>query len=313
MIRYSFIRCLLLTLIAGATALAQDVPAFDYIRLPVGARTAALGNSTVAGSNDPTMLFINPGAMASVTGMQGSAGFFKHILDVNAGYVAFSRQVDSVGTFAAGIMYMNWGSMDRTDNLGNRNGTFGAGDLAIIAGYGNSWENLQYGASLKFLYSTIDEYSATGIALDAGVVWLIPQENLSLALSVLNAGTQLSAFGAEKDDMPLDVKLGVSKKLAHLPLTLYLAFHKLTEARDNLIDHLSSFSLGAEITFSQYFRGRVGFNNETRKEMKVGSSAGLAGFNLGFGINLKKYTIDYGFSSWGEVGDLHRIGVNLLL
>jgi hypothetical protein len=292
--------------------MAQGTNAFDFLRLPVSARAAGLGNTYLNGMDDPSVIFTNPGAISSLKSMQASAGFIKHVMDVNAGYAALGMKIDSIGTFSAGIFYMNYGSMDRTDNLGNKNGTFSAGDFCFTAGYGNNYEDLLYGGSVKFIYSSIDGTSATGLAIDAGVCYLIPKQEMSIGLSLLNMGAQLSKFGKESDPLPFEINVGVSKKLEHLPLSLHLVFHKLNEDKSEFFDRLSSFSIGGEVMFSKYFRGRLGFNNETRKEMKIGSSAGLAGFSLGFGIYLKRYVIDYSYTSWGKVGELHRIGVNLL-
>jgi hypothetical protein len=58
---------------------------------------------------------------------------------------------------------------------------------------------------------------------------------------------------------------------------------------------------------------RVGYNNKQRKDLKMGTSAKLAGFSMGGGIILKEYRIDYAFNSYGQIGGLHRIslGINL--
>ena len=55
---------------------------------------------------------------------------------------------------------------------------------------------------------------------------------------------------------------------------------------------------------------RIGFNNQTRSDLQLGSFAGLAGFNLGLGVLVSDYHFDYGFSSMGQVGSLHRISIS---
>jgi len=50
-----------------------------------------------------------------------------------------------------------------------------------------------------------------------------------------------------------------------------------------------------------------------RQELKIGTLAGLAGFNVGLGAVIKGYNFDYGFSSWGAIGALHRISLTTTL
>ena len=105
----------------------------------------------------------------------------------------------------------------------------------------------------------------------------------------------------------------LSKKLEHLPLRLSLDFHKLNEERDDFVQRFKAFSVGAEFTLSRVLTLRLGYDNEKRNDLKIGSFAGIAGFNVGFGAKIKGYNFSYGFSSMGAIGELHRIGVTTTL
>ena len=61
---------------------------------------------------------------------------------------------------------------------------------------------------------------------------------------------------------------------------------------------------------SKVIRLRLGYDNEKRREYKIGGTAGIAGFNLGIGILISKYNFDYSFSSLGSIGAFHRIGIS---
>jgi len=119
----------------------------------------------------------------------------------------------------------------------------------------------------------------------------------------------LKSYISTKEDLPLDVKIGISKRLEHLPLYLNLNFHKLNNSTDNFLDRFSAFSIGGEFTISQAIRLRFGYNNERRRELKIGTTAGLAGFSIGGGLVFEPYKIDYSFSSMGQIGALHRVTV----
>ena len=92
-------------------------------------------------------------------------------------------------------------------------------------------------------------------------------------------------------------------------MRLSLDFHRLNDDRSNLLSHLNDFTIGAEFTLSKVLRLRLGYDNEKRQELKIGTLAGIAGFNVGLGAVIKGYSFDYGFSSWGAIGALHRISL----
>ncbi len=309
--KFSILAIALLALCLGAsTAIAGGHPVYEFLRLPMNARAAALGNTFLTVRNDPTLLFSNPGALASLEAPAASVGFIKHLLDVNAGYAVYGQEYGDLGYFAAGVVYMNYGSFDRTDKFGNDLGTtFSAGDLAVSLGYGNSSGNLSWGGAVKLIYSSIESYSSAGLAVDAGVSYLFPEQQLVLAASVLNAGTQISSYAGTSEDLPFDIRVGIGKKLEHLPLTIMLNFHKLNEDEDKFFDRFTKYSIGGEFELSESLRARVGYYNEMRSELKIGNTAKLAGFSGGFGLNVASYVVDYAYTSFGEIGSMHRFSL----
>lgn len=96
--------------------------------------------------------------------------------------------------------------------------------------------------------------------------------------------------------------------MAHIPLTIALSFNKLNE-NQGLGDKLKVFSLGAEFNLSRVLRLRLGYDNEKRREMKLDTSTGLAGFNIGVGALISGYNFDYSYSSYGFIDAIHRIGI----
>ncbi len=283
---------------------------FDFLRNDVGARAASLAGSFISMTEDPNTIFYNPAGLGTMGGPYGSVGFFKHLLDINAGYVSFAEPLSDIGTIGAGILYTNYGSFDQTDDLGNALGTFNANDFAFVAGFSDMLdENLYYGVSAKFIYSKIASYSSTGVAADLGILYRIPDSRLTLGASIRNIGSQLSSYISTRESLPLDVAVGASVVPRGLPLLLNLNFHKLNESVDTFGDRFRSFSIGGEFTLSRAVRLRFGYDNERRKELKIGTSAGLAGFSGGLGITVSDYVVDYALSSLGKIGNLHRISL----
>ncbi|MDQ3022176.1 MAG: type IX secretion system protein PorQ [Bacteroidota bacterium] len=312
----SFTAILVLSIIViSKTSFSQDLTTYNFLKLDLGARPSALGGSFNSNTNDVISIFYNPAALSTLTSTQAKIGFFKYLLDINSGNIAYGQRLKDAGYIGGGIRYMNYGTFDKFDEQSTNLGTFNANDLAISLGYSNIYKNnFHYGVNLKVIYSNIDEYSSTAIAADIGVLYTIPSSQWNFGLSLLNAGTQLSEYNSTKEDLPIDLRIGVSKKLEHLPLRAHFEFDNLTQSVDQFFDRFKNISVGGEFDFSDYVQFRIGYNNNQRQDLKTGSSLGIAGFSAGLGFKfLDYYSIDYAFNSMGKVGSTQRIDVGFAL
>ena len=303
----------LLTFFSSTRLSAQNNTTYNFLKLDVGARAAALGGSYVSGTNDVNSIFYNPAALSTFSNQQASIGFFKYLLDINSGNIAYSQKYKDAGYFGGGIRFINYGSFTKFDEQSNNLGTFAANEFALSLGYSNVYKNnFHYGVNLKFIYSKIDTYSSNGIAADFGILYSIPVSNWDFGLSLLNAGTQLSEYNSTQEDLPLDLSIGFSKRLEHLPLKVLFEFGDMTANTDNFVDHFKNLSVGGEFDFSSNVKFRIGYNNGQRQDLETGSSIGLAGFSTGLGVKfLDNYTLDYAFNSLGNVGSTQRIDLNI--
>jgi hypothetical protein len=282
---------------------------YEFLRIDMSPRSAALGGSFVSNNDDADVIFYNPAGLNLLTDNPVSLSYVNHLMDINLASISYSTEYEGIGRFGVGIKYINYGTFTEADELGNKYGEFGADEVALIVGYGNSLdENFYYGVNAKFIYSGIAGYSSTAYAFDLGLHYSLPEYLLNIGFSVLNMGSQITQYIDTEEDLPLDLVFGVSKKLEHLPLRISVDLHKLNEDGD-FGDRFNAFSVGAEFTLSRVLTLRLGYDNEKRKELKIGSFAGLAGFNIGFGALISRYQFNYGFSSMGAIGGLHRIGV----
>lgn len=287
---------------------------YDFMRLDMSARAGALGGSFVSNNDDPDVIFYNPAGLQLLTDNPVSFSFVKHLLDINLASLSYSTEFDDIGRFGAAVKYINYGTFEGADENGMLTSEFGAGEVAFILGYANQLDNnFYYGANAKFIYSGIEKYSSSAIGFDVGLHYAVPAEQLNIGFAILNVGTQLTSYFDTKEDLPLDFIIGISKRLEYLPLKLSLDFHKLNEERDDFFQKFKAFTVGAEFTLSKTLRLRFGYDNEKRTELKIGTFAGIAGFNAGLGALISDYRFDYGFSSMGAIGELHRISVSTTL
>lgn len=293
-------------------ALASGQSVFSYIHNDASARMAGIGGSAVAMRHDPSMIFYNPAGLYGMHSPQISLSYFRHIIDINTGFLSYSQEFKDYGWFGAGIAYVDYGSQTEVDHLENVLGTFNSTDLAFVMSYANTVfdENLFVGLSTKFFYSSLTpDHISTGIALDIGMQYHIPHQELTIGASVLNFGRQITPYTETRESLPLDLKIGVSKALEHLPLVLSVNFHHVNDDTGETMDRLRGFTIGGEFTITDAVQLRLGYRNEMRQDLQVGSTIGLAGFSAGFGINVQSYSFDYGFTSLGKIGSMHHISL----
>ena len=287
---------------------------YEFLRIDMSARAASLGGTFVSNHDDPNIIFYNPAGINLLSENPISFSFVKHVLDINLASLSYSTEFEGIGRFGGAVKYINHGTFTKSDEFGNRDGEFSAGEVVFILGYANSLDpNFNYGVNVKYIYSKIADRNSSGLGFDFGLNYFIPEDDFSIGFAAMNVGTQISSYYETKEELPLDIIVGVSKKLEHLPLRLSLDFHRLNTDREDFIDRFKGFSLGAEFTLSKVLRLRFGYDNEKRSDLKIGTSAGIAGFNAGLGAIISDYNFDYGFSSLGAIGALHRVTVSTTL
>jgi len=292
-----------------------EIPAFDFLRVDPSAKASSLAGAFDTYTDDPNAMFYNPASLSTITNKKVSAGFGKYLLDINFGALSYAQKYKDIGWFGIGVKYFDYGTFDKADENGVTTGeTFGANDLMVSLGFSNYiYEKINYGVTIKYIYSGIAEYNSSALALDLGLLYLIPEQQIGISLGVNNLGAQVSSYIDTKEKLPLDLRVGFSKRLEHTPVRLNVTFSKLNQDREKLIQHLKSFSIGAEFIFSDNVSARLGYNNETRQDMKLGTSLGIAGFSTGLGIKFgEKYLFDYSLNSLGKVGSTHRVNVGYI-
>ena len=110
---------------------------YDFLRLDLSARAAALGGTFVSNTDYPIVIFYNPAGLKMLSGSPVSFSFLKYLLDINFASITYSTELENIGRVAAGIKYVNYGKFTGADEFGNITGDYGAGEAAFVLGYSN--------------------------------------------------------------------------------------------------------------------------------------------------------------------------------
>ena len=302
---YRFALAALLLIPLAATAVADETAGFAFLQIPVGARSAAMGGAFTAVTGDPLALHWNPANLVSVEGGRLASSYTGYLMDMQAGFAGWAvpRGGDA---FGVSVNYFNAGEFTRTtmsDPLGTGE-TFGSSSIALSGSYAmDLYTGLSAGISGKLVYSKIDTYSANAFMADLGAAYAVPSvEGLTAALVVRNVGVQTQAFYKENDPLPTEVAAGASMTLMDGDLLL---------AADATAPMNGDFDVaaGAEYRVVPMLTLRAGGSLADKNSADEAGGGFVDALSFGVGTGWNRFSLDYAFKPFADLGEVHRAGL----
>jgi len=279
--------------------------AYSFLKIDASARSTAMGGAFVGLSDDPSALYFNPAGLIQIEGKSFFATYNNFLSDIQAGFLGYVHPYSENTRLGISVHYFNYGSISKRGNKNEDLGTFGASDFALglsLAKGINSQFSL--GATGKLIYEKIESFSSDALALDLGVIHVSKDERTRFGLAVQNLGTQIKGFiESHKDGLPTVVKAGMSHHMRGLPLIVALDAAKP-------LDNDVFFNLGGEFIALKPLYLRVGWSSFGKNFKTNSDNDNWAGFAAGFGVTWKAYHFDYAFSSYADLGGVHKISVS---
>ncbi len=321
----------------------QSGRVYEFLNLPATARVTALGGYAFPTlDKDLGMALFYPAMLTQDINNHISLNFVDYFDDINYGTVAFAQYFEGLGQFSGALSYIDYGSFVEANESGDIIGRFTAGEYSLQIGWGRQLtDRLMLGSNLKLIYSSFYDYDSMGMAVDLSMAYINPDQLLTAAIVARNIGRQITYYhGNNREPLPFDLALGVSKKLQNAPFQFSLVANNLhnynlvydsplllpdhfntdddsqtfqervSDFGDNLMRHLT---LGVEFQPLQSFSFRMGYNYRRRQEMKVDSRLSTVGFSWGFGIQISRFQLQYGRSNYHLAGAPNHISISTSL
>lgn len=313
--KHTIMGCIVASFLLTHPLFSQSVgtTSFDFLKMQYSARGAAMGSNLIAVKGDVNSMFYNPAAMAAIGERQYAINYVDHLLDFQGGYLAYTHPTQKYGKLSAGLIYFSYGDFQETNEYGERTGKeFSASEFALALSAANELgEGFDYGVNVKFIYSSMESFSASAVAIDAGLIYTIAQlENLQLGFSISNLGYVLDHYTDYEEKMPIYLRFGFAKRLAHLPLLFTGSLNDLSLETGDFWDRIRRFSVGGEFDVSEIIKLRLGYNNEVNRDVKPLGGRNFGGVSAGLGILWNKFRLDYAYSTYGDLGSQNRLGVS---
>ncbi len=189
--------------------LAQSVgtTTADILKINSGARPAAMAGVYTALGDDAYAVQYNPAGIAKI---QASQAIFTHLdslADISYEYFIFATAVGTDGALAAAFTYRY---MPPIDNQ-NGNPPANSNDLLGALSYGRKLgDNIRAGLTLKYLQSTLAQYSAGAVMGDIGLQLDRLPFGLKAGLAVQNIGPGMTFNPASSPDpLPMFIRFGL--------------------------------------------------------------------------------------------------------
>ena len=294
---------ILLSLLLAMMLHAQDSQtAFNFLRLPTSAHTAALGGENVSlTDDDASMVFQNPSLLYYVSDRTLGLNMMTYMQGSVTGSASYSQLIGERGSWGLQGRFINYGEMKQTTVNNEQTGTFHANDFALggTFAYGLT-EHISGGITAKIVASYIGQYNAMGAAVDLGLNYYDTESNWSIGAVARNLGGQLKAYDDDFERMPLDVQLGVTKRLASSPLRFSATLTRLNDWEYSLEKHLV---FGADLLLGDQFYLAAGYNAMRASEMKISAgendeSSHGAGLSIGAGMMLERLNLHVAYGKY---------------
>ena len=288
--------------LAALTSWAQESrTAYNFLRLPISAHAAALGGENITISDDDaTLVFNNPALLQNITDKTLNLNMMTYMQGTVTASASFARAWGERASWGISGRYMDYGQMKETDITGEETGSFGARDVAIggTISYGLT-NSISGGVTAKLAASYMGQYNSLAVLVDLGLNYRNDDSDLSISAVAKNLGGQVDAFEDDFERMPLDLQLGITKRLLNSPLRLSFTLTRLNDWEYNLGKHIN---LGADLLLGEQFYVAAGYNFLRASAMKIssgdGSSSHGAGLSLGGGLQLERLKLHVAYGKY---------------
>jgi long-subunit fatty acid transport protein len=300
----------------------------QFLQIPVGARSEAMGGAIVGLADDASAIFWNPAGIVKVNNVQAHFSYMNwfDLFDFNAASLVYNA--GDLGTFGASMVLFTTEDMEITTEE-EPNGTgryFDAGDVALGISYAKYLtDRFSVGVTVKYINQTIWNETASGVAFDIGTQYRLDFQNLTIAMSMTNFGADMKFDGPDLDftyrkdedypqsrlvpsrlltqeyPLPLNFQVGIGFDVFEYDFVKMIGAIDVTHPNDNA----ERAHFGTEFSFFDRFYVRAGYKyNYDDQDFTFG-----AGANVPLGGSAVYF--DYAYSLFDILPSVHRISVNL--
>jgi hypothetical protein len=304
---------------------------FVFLKLPTDAITNALGGVSVSHHTATADVFWNNAALLDTSQSQRfSITYSPYLAATQALTTSFAFRSQHKNHWAAGVQYLNYGTIPQTDAAGNDLGTFTAADYAIAGAYARTENNYTLGITTKLAGTGIENYQNIALTTDFTGVFRAAKQDFTWGIAVKNIGFVFKKFGISSPELPFDLQIGTTFKPRFMPVRVSLTAHHLyrwdivyndpatnfkydnngnkvlrvVSIPEKIMRHLT---FGLELLVHPQVSVLAGYNHLRRQELRLPLRSGGAGLSAGIAIRTTHFTFSYGYARYHWAGGGHAL------
>ncbi len=307
----------------------------QFLKIGVGARASAMGESFAAVSNDVTALYWNPAGITNINSISFGASHSQWLAEIYhnfAGIVIPLSSSDVIGISATSLTT----NEEEVTTVEQPDGTgmyYDVSDISIGLTYARALtDRFSVGLTVKYIQQNMYNVSAQTIALDLGTYLKTGFHNLVVAMSVSNFGGNMQLEGrdlialvdinknisgeynpdaflkTEAYPLPLNFRVGIAMDLiGGIDPIIPSEFYRVTLAVDgnHPNDNNERVNIGGEFAWDEMLFARIGYKINYDVE------------NWTFGAGVKVSTgsqdvsFDYAMVDYYDLGTVSRFSFQI--
>ena len=172
----------------------------SQLLVPVTARSASLGasmTSGMAGMNGLEAIFANPAGLALNTGTAAIFSRMDYVAGIGVNFFGIAQNFGS-NNIAFTVTSWDFGDIPLQTELSPEISTVTYNATFITAGltYARVFtDRISAGVTVKVINESIDDVSASAVAVDMGMTYIVGESGLRLGVALKNIGTEMSYSG----------------------------------------------------------------------------------------------------------------------
>ena len=272
--------------------------AASFLKIGVGARNIAMGETGAAGS-DVNSIYWNPAGLAELGDMELSFMHAMWLQEISYEHLAFGYPTKA-GTFGLGADYLSMKGIGEYDvNDTALDTAYKPADMAWTLSYARKLGEVGLGANLKYISSKLENETAAAVAGDIGAAY---GSKLRIGLAIQNFGGKMK-FVSESDPLPLNIKAGGAYELFSDENSAVSLALDVNKPSDNDIYE----NIGAEYT--RKLGKDIGIACRAGYKTNIKGYDAISGLSAGAGFNFQAYRLDFAWVPYDDLGDTYRFSL----
>ncbi|MCF7885497.1 MAG: PorV/PorQ family protein [Candidatus Marinimicrobia bacterium] len=294
---------------------------FNFLKIGLGTRTTAMGNSGVNLSDDASVMYWNPAGVAQVGKTTLTLEQTQWFADIDYSYLGYIQKVNKniyLG-LSSGALYTDPMEVTTPYHPYGNGEYFSYGDMFIGLTFSQKMtDRFSYGATVKYVQENLDNLVMDGFLMDLGTYYWTGFKSLKFCVSLVNFGTQARPEGSYEKPLqeggtetkkyalfapPTEFRIGAAMNVIENDFSKTLVSLQLNHP----VDNHENFVIGIEENIFDKFFLRTGWQGgKTQRSLTFGG---------GIDLNIWDYAFqaDYAWADFGVLGDIQKFQITIEL